>query len=268
MVAGRDSFELLRRNVQERHKAVKNITANLLNLYAYGQNDQILKSSKQLLSALEALQATIATTDRPNWLNTLSNTTRNYVSNSQDANTCLNQFKTLTSSFTAIQNHCWVFGAGAANPLTEFDDIVAQFVAESRIEELVAKLIDTLNKILAAGVVDSRSVNDALETLLATLTASRDKSFYAQVMSFRFVRSFGKNLSKEYLKKIDILSPLVEAWDKSVDELNGEYDSVQLQLRDWSDDLIEDWSKDLKQRYLGKPPAQLPAPSADDAVDT
>ena len=73
-------------------------------------------------------------------------------------------------NFATVKEHDWQFDGNSSTPLADFDDVVAQYVAESRIEALATKLVSTLQDILDSDLVDSRSATEALRTLLSICT--------------------------------------------------------------------------------------------------
>ena len=253
-----ESVELFRRLVEEKHNDVVAKLDLLMEAYAYGAKDRINTDTKKLLQASQALTNALAVGDRPVWLKGLVARTQDYMSNVQDAQRNIAQLTFLRENFNRIKEHDWQLDGGPPSPLADFDEVVARYVAESRIEELITKLVSTLQEILDSDLVDSRSATEALRTLLATLTGPREKSFFSKALSFRFVRIYSRNLFKAYLKKIDKLSPFVEAWDESVEELDSEIEIVQDRLKDWTDEMGRDWSEQLQEKLPGLEFNRLP----------
>ena len=243
-----DSESRLQRLVEEKHRAVLTDLNGLRRSYATLNRDQALQLSKKLVLSLQGLKTVLAASDQPEWLPNLLDSTQRFINTPQDGQVLNEHYAVLLSTHGLAASTKWHFAHDLPDALVDFDAIVEKLVADSRIDELLDKLIATLSDILTSDAIDSRRATEALQVLLKTLQESKEKSFYHQALAFRFVRTYGRHLSKEFLKKIPGVSPFVEAWDKTVEDLSDEYDDVRDALQKEVDALSEQLGTDLKER--------------------
>jgi hypothetical protein len=210
----------------EKHEQVKRNLHDLLNAYCHEGDLQLRgKKAKHLAESLHALSESLASNYRPGWIGTLYDHAHSFSLNTNSTQ-ALQLLNVILRYHKAIQDQDWAFTQEEAKPLS-FDEIFESLKAESRLDELYDFVIKVLEKIIESNEVDSVTLLQHLERLIATLKANQNGTLRSKVWSWTFVRQFMKHYTIGLLKKTPGIGPAVEALEKTMDDLDKETKRIE-----------------------------------------
>ncbi|MFH1919552.1 MAG: hypothetical protein ABIP48_06695 [Planctomycetota bacterium] len=239
--------------VQERLDDLRGRLDELVQLLPQEDRDQKVTTARAALEAANVLNVALAREDQPSWLAAIREALSRYC-HTPGANHAVLVMNALTRHYVAIKEHSFDFGTSGVEPF-DFDGVYERYRSESRVPELFDKLIEILEKIVQCKELDSRSVVEALETIIATLRKNREGSFFSMVCSWDFFRTYMKNVAWEQFESIPVLGPFVTALHTTIGEMDKEMSNV---YQGMNKDLIGRVSAEFPA--LTYQPLALPAP--------
>ncbi|MCG7539214.1 hypothetical protein [Pseudoalteromonas sp. OF7H-1] len=151
-----ESVNFFMRVVKERHKdLITNIDKLYISLVSENKEEKVTANEVALDSA-NTLSSFLSESDTPHWLIDLKSRLNWYVANHAKHN---NGNKVLIDKLIElnhqIHNHKWTLDHEPTNDSYNFDEIYERFKSASKLPELFDILIDTLEKMIASGEIDS-----------------------------------------------------------------------------------------------------------------
>ena len=235
----RATTEHVEKLVAEKHSVAKIDIEALLKAIASNDREAVRRANRNFLSSLESLGQVVAREHWPNWLVVLLKVTKNYEQNHANGDaTWLAHLKALISRYPEVERHKWFSEESDASAF-DVDRIIDEARSAHRIDDLFGRIIETLRALANSGEIDSVKALEDLEEIINILKRAKAGSFSNQIVSWSFTRRFMKNLIKAYVKKSDVIGPIVEALEETSKELDiGLADAsadVTRQLRDAAD---------------------------------
>lgn len=220
------------RNVEEKHAAV---IAALDEYFDLTITDADRETKNNVLAKLadsaDILANSVAAIDRPKWLVALVTQGRARAQHPDKSEVWKAVFDTVKYQEEAIRKHKWSRTHSDAPPLIDFDEIVDKHRNKEVVEQLFDQLIASLEKLIACSELDSRRVVADLERLLATIRKSKIGSFHSQLLSVGVAKTYIKNLVVSWVRNTKTAKIMIEAADKTVDELGMTLDEATEKMR-------------------------------------
>jgi hypothetical protein len=216
--------------VKDRHGAVRQMFDNLLNAYAAGDQGQIINANDSLRSALQQLQAVVASEHWPQWLKDMAQNAGRYSTrHSNGLATWRAHLNSTIRNAEPLNSETWAFSV-REEILFDVDEIVEKAKADHRIGELYDKVIESLESLLKSGHIDSIRASTDLMRLIATLRRAKSGSFSSQIFNWRFARRLVPNIITAYVKRNNLTGPLIEAFEQTASELDVSLDAAKDQI--------------------------------------
>lgn len=216
----RATAEHVEKLVSEKHVFAKACLESLLNAIASNDRERVLTENKRFHESLAVLGSVVAKEHWPGWLHLLLKASNNYSErHSNGEATWLAHLKALMKMAHQLESHQW-FVEEPDPPAFDVDGIIDEARSHFKIDELFARIIETLRALVVTGEIDSIKALDDLEEIIRILKNARAGSFSNQIASWNFAKRFTKNLIKVYVKKSDIVGPIVEAFEETSRELD------------------------------------------------
>ena len=216
----RATAEHVEKLVSEKHNNAKVCLESLLNAIASNNRERVLNENARFHHSLETLGSVVAKEHWPGWLHLLLKATKNYSErHSNGQATWLAHLKAVMGMAHQLETHQWFVDESEA-PAFDVDRVIEEARARFKIDELFGRVIETLRALIATGEIDSIKALDDLEEIIRILKRAKIGSFSNQIASWSFAKLFTHNLIKAYVKKSDIVGPIVEAFEETSRELD------------------------------------------------
>ncbi len=237
------SATLLLNLVNEKYKVIKSRLPSLLKTLSENSQKAKLEESKQLYESAMDLANVLAASDRPNWLNEIMVCTSEFTSQNKDPNSIVSGsswrlLQRLMKIYQPALSHKWDFSNQKGAHHYDFDSIYQKYRDESAIEELFDSLIETLEKMVTSGEIDSITAINSLRELMEILEKNKSSSYFSTMASWEFVKSFTYNLVWEQLDSIPGVKPIKKAFEKTMSDTDIELKSLHKKIAD-----------EMKQKY-------------------
>ena len=121
----------------------------------------------------------------------------------------------------------------------EFDEIFERYRSQSKLPELFDAIIEVLKKIRDSDAVDSKSMLDALNKIIATLRINIKGSYFSTHSAWKLLLAFCKNYAVIELKKLPAIGSMVEALEKTVQECDQEFVKLQEDIKEEIKNVVE-----------------------------
>jgi len=222
-----ESVNFFMRVVNERHKdLITNIDKLYISLVSENKKEKVT-ANEVALGSLNTLSSFLSESDTPHWLTDLKGRLNWYVTNHSkrnDSNKVL--IDKLIELNQQIHNHKWTLDQEVTNDSYNFDEIYERFKIASKLPELFDILIDTLEKMIASGEVDSIKTVTGLQQLLALLKQNKSGSYFSVMASWEFLGGFIKNTMWATLDSIPVIKQMKKGFEKTVEDMDRELDEV------------------------------------------
>lgn len=233
-----ESLKFFMRFVQEKHDEVKKTTENLFTVLV--REDETLKvnACQGCLDSAENLSRSLASSDRPNWLQVIIEWCAWYPNNLGRGDAPNILFGKLLPIKNQIINHKWSLGESNESTKFDFDELYERHKADSKLPELFDSLIDTLEKMIISGEIDSIKSKTSIQQLLSLLKQNKSGSYFSMMASWEFIGGFIKNTLWESLDLIPAVKQLKKGFEKTIAEMDIELEDVHNNI-----------SKEMKDKY-------------------
>lgn len=216
--------------VRERHNGVKQAFDVLLNAFAIGDRNQTAKANEKFIQSLGALKAVVAAEHWPDWLKAFHAAAERCAGkHSNDMQTWRAHLNIAIAYASSLTNETWKFSE-KDDILFDVDSIVLQARLDFKIDELYEQVIECLRDLLDSGDVDSVKACSDLNMLISNLRSAKQGSFTSQVFNWQFARRLIPNIISSYVKRSDITGPLIEAFEKTAEELDISMEKAKDQI--------------------------------------
>ena len=217
-----------------------------------GENkaDKVAKA-RVALAAVDALQLALHTQDHPPWMRPLNQALTTYVQNDGRVNVA----NDLAMHYAGVVSHQWAFDF-SDDKAFDFDGLYRRYREQSRIPELFDALVKILEEIVKSEALDSRTVAQSLETIIASLKKNRDGSYFAVLGTWRVLTCVVRNVAWSWLSE-GPLKILAKGLRDTLEELDKEMEKLHTGIQG-----------ELQQRFrtelptLAYTPSPLPPPLA------
>ncbi|MBD1390166.1 hypothetical protein IC617_12060 [Neiella sp. HB171785] len=239
-----ESVQFHLRFVKEKHKELVSSLDDLV-IALVGENVENKKSKAEIaFRKTKDLQASIAKTDAPPWLGSLSTGLNYFIGPTWNQNHMIDH---LIKNIELIRNHVWKF-ENPSESAFDFDSIYEHYRAESRLPELFDEIVSILEEIEKSGVVDSLTMMKGLGKVIATLKKNRDGSYFSINSAWEFLVSFLKNYMWAELSNIPMLGTAMEALEKTIKETSDEMFKVHTSVEKEMRTVVEGEVKGLRDK--------------------
>ncbi|MBN1393846.1 MAG: hypothetical protein JW959_02290 [Pirellulales bacterium] len=240
------SVERFNRTLGDRYDAFKQYLDKTVSSFATSTDVQRYRNADQLASAGRDILNILVKSDRPPWIQPITEAAEAF---SQQKNSA--QGERLLKM--AVQHYHEVGPIVIADDSStyDFDKLYERLRDEGKLPELFDKMIDAVSKMVESGEIDSVTVVDALRRLLNILKANRNGSYVAVTRSLDYAK-FIRNIGIEFLKRIPGIREAVNAYEKTLEEAEGERQNLEQQLRDDSLHAIIDKTMFARLQQLPK----------------
>lgn len=236
------SFEFFMRAVEERHQIFKNRLDELLEAVSGNDPQKKQGASKSAHESLQHLKQTISQADYPPWLGPIESKLHWYTPRTKEEKSGKVLLSTLIKLYSQIMKQQWNLDRPKGISPVDFDSIYRLFYDESRAPELFEELLKQLQSIVDSGEVDSLKAIQSLEKLISTIRKNMRGSYFSTVGTLHFTTTLFKNYLWEELSKIPAIGSFLQAFSKTLSELDVEMSEVHTKL---SERIAQDAKADL-----------------------
>jgi len=231
------SATLLLNLVNEKYGIIKSRLPSLLKTLSENDHKAKLNESAALNASAKDLANILATSDRPNWLNEIIACTSEFTSLHKDPNSIVpgsswNLLQKLIKIYQPALNHKWDFSTQRGKHHYDFDSIYQKYREESDLETLFSALVDTLQKMVGSGEIDSITAINSLKELIDILEQNKSSSYFSTMATWEFVKTFTCNLVWEQLDSIPGIKPIKKAFEKTMADTDIELKELHKKIAD------------------------------------
>lgn len=217
-----ESLNFYLRHLNERFGELKGALEQFLRVLSEENAKNKSALAETACERADELARAMADGDQPNWLRRLSSAFRTYYTSPTSLGAQYNVLKQIMEVYPQIQNHKWSFAGSAEDAPHDFDALFEKCRAESNLNELFDDLIQTLEKILDSGQIDSIRAISSIKKLIATLRNNKAGSYLSVMTGWQFTLSVMKNFLWEELGRVPVLGSLAKALEKTMKEADIE----------------------------------------------
>ena len=218
------------RSVESRFQNFKTCLSQLLHLLVTGADNEKVAKAKETLDIATTLQSVLSRQDQPQWLEPVISSLRPYIQTNGSPGFATGLVTTIASNYQPTVNHQWAFEHSDGEGF-DFDGVFRRCEAESKIPELFDRLVEILDKIVQCEDLDSRKVIHTLETIIATLKANRNGSYFSVICTWNFAATFLKKVAWSTFLEIPILKIPVQALRETLEQTDKEFEKVHENMR-------------------------------------
>jgi hypothetical protein len=214
------------RLLKERHSDLKKTNDILFTVLVNEDRETKKSACGNNLEAANNLSISLAAPDRPEWLKVTIQWCKWYADNfaRDDANNHL--FNNLSPIRNDLIQHEWALSESKIDADFHFDEMYERFKKESKLPEFFDALINTLEKMIASGEIDSIKSIASIQQLLSLLKQNKSGSYFSVMASWEFMGGFIKNTLWESLDSIPVVKQLKKGFEKTVGEMDIELDEL------------------------------------------
>jgi hypothetical protein len=178
------------------------------------------------LDAANNLSISLASADRPDWLNLTVKWCKWYIDHVKRDDASKYLFKNISPVRNDLMQHQWALSKDKEDVDFHFDEMYERFKKESRLPEFFDALIDTLEKMIASDEIDSIKTINSIKQLLSLLRQNKSGSYFSVMASWEFVGGFIKNTLWESLDSLPVVKQLKKGFEKTVGEMDIELEDL------------------------------------------
>jgi hypothetical protein len=178
------------------------------------------------LDAANNLSISLASADRPDWLNLTVKWCKWYIDHVKRDDASKYLFKNISPVRNDLMQHQWALSKDKEDVDFHFDEMYERFKKESRLPEFFDALIDTLEKMIASDEIDSIKTINSIKQLLSLLRQNKSGSYFSVMASWEFVGGFIKNTLWESLDSLPVVKQLKKGFEKAVGEMDIELEDL------------------------------------------
>jgi len=238
-----ESVDYFLRFLNERFDIFKHSLEALKETLVKNDANQKIEACNNTLSTLGTLKEAMSATDRPAWIGQLEMAIKQFIERHRNyADAGKNFVNAIIAYSPLIANQKWDFAESGEYKPIDFDAYFQRFYDESRLPELFDELVVHLQAIIVSGEVDSNRAITQLQKLINTIKRNANGSYFSVHATFEFAISLLKNLILEYIGGIPVLGETLRAVQKTISELEQEFEIVQQKTKD---DVLDKLHTDL-----------------------
>lgn len=192
--------------------------------------DLLFNTITKALGILDDISTSLSDQDKPKWVHRLQNIFRLFLSNKNSDDAAEKLLQHMILHLPEATRHKWVFSDKTLDTDVDFDGIYVEFRQESKLPSLFDSLVSSLEQIINEGGVDSKAAEKALTRLAAALRKNRDGSYFSIICAWRFAAAFVKNYIWLQLKDLPVVKPIVDAFEKTLEDVDAEMVSLQTKM--------------------------------------
>jgi hypothetical protein len=137
-----------------------------------------------------------------------------------------------------INSHKWSLGESNESTKFDFDELYERHKADSKLPDFFDSLIDTLEKMILSGEIDSIKSKSSIQQLLSLLKQNKSGSYFSVMASWEFIGGFTKNTLWASLDSIPVIKQLKKGFEKTIEEMDIELEDVHNNI-----------SEEMKDKY-------------------
>jgi hypothetical protein len=221
------SYDHFVRFLNEKHDFVKTRLDGMIQALVTENHEEKIKANIVLLEACEDLSRGMATVDRPKWLESIIEAAKNYSNQHKVTGSNYKMMSNIMRQLDNVHNQTWSFDQPNAEIKFKFDDLYDRFKADSTLPKLFDALIETLDKMISCGDIDSLSALRSLEQLIAVIKQNKAGSYFSVLASWEFISSFMNNLLWQELGNVPGVKQLKSAFEKTAKDMGIELDLMR-----------------------------------------
>jgi len=233
------STQLWLNSINTKQAELKRAVAELL-INLVGENTQQKEECVQVArQKAYDMRSMLAPADVPSWLHSIIN-----IFDAPRPNYAFSQMlRDMIPIIGIIDSHTWSPASFNEDSGIDFDKIYEKHKAENNIEPLFDNLIETIQKMIDSGAIDSVKILRALEHLIATLKRSKAGSYLSMMAGWDFLQSLFKNWIFEQIKSLPVLGPIFSALQSTMVEMDSALSKMH-----------QDMSEEVQANYDTKVP--------------
>jgi hypothetical protein len=212
--------------LSERHGELKTLAEALVVELASESAETKKASVIRAQESAKLLVKILPKNEAPDWLSSFIAYTQRYLERIWDGVSFMKHFYFILPN---ILSHDWGVGDGE-NIALDFDGIFEIYRKESRLPELFDEIIRLLESIKDSDAIDSRSMLEALEKIIATLKNGKKGSYFSLNSAWTFLMNFSNNYLWAELSKVPVLGGVFEALKKTIDEADQEMERLHVSV--------------------------------------
>lgn len=217
MTVSSESAAKYGRVIQQRYNEFTKALDSTLKNFGEQRGVSVTSAASKLADSGDKLTALLSPIDTPKWLSEVTQNARSCATNDGVHSMSYTLLKSLLAHNDSVRSSkLW---DTATFELVSFDNLYAKVIDENDIRSHFDQLINELQQIIDADVLDSRVITSELEKLIALLQANRDGTS-TSVNGAIALAIFSKHAVLEYLTSSSIVGPLAKAAIKTIDELD------------------------------------------------
>ncbi len=261
------SVTLLINLVNEKYGVLKSQLVNLLKTMSENNHKAKLEDSILLNKAAMNLANILAESDRPGWLNQILSCTNEFTLQHKDSNSIMpgsswQLLNKLMRLYYPVLNHKWDFSTQKGKHYYDFDAIYKKYRDESKLESLFDALIETLEKMVNSGEIDSLTALNSLNELIELLDNNKTSSYFSTMASWEFVKNFTCNIIWEQLDSIPGIKTIKKAFEKTLSETDIELTDLHKKI---ANEIKEKYKVTIRNSLSYKNEKKLLESSLDDS---
>lgn len=227
-----ESLNFFLRHVKEMHETVKQKLNELFQALSSDNHEEKVKANKSLLEACTDLSKTLSKIDRPSWLAHLINETNTYSENHKTSGHNFRLLENIVSQRNQVIGHTWSFDKTSPENDFNFDHVFEICKKNSKLPRFFDALIDTLEKMISSGEIDSITALKGLEELIALIKQNKSGSYFSIMASWEFISVFTKNLLWQELGNLPGIKHLKSAFEKTLKDMDIEMEEMHKAIAD------------------------------------
>lgn len=221
-MAAPTSSELLARALEHAVNGVNSALNGVLAAFGdhTGESD-VDQAVSRLRDALNRVKQSVAPQDVPAWIGPLDKAAKQYqFEASAEIRDKPKAGANLLNAIVANRIKVKPIVSGAHGSSTiDFDVLFEEYYSNGDLETLFDELITLVRRIIDSGEIESASIVETLETMVATLRANRNGSYLA-LRGSTYTAHFLWNLAVVYLEKLPLVSEIKEAVQRTDEKLS------------------------------------------------
>lgn len=221
-----ESLNFFLRLVREKHVAMKQQAEILFKEMARDNLDGKKVQASGTKDRATDLRGLLSSKDVPGWLDHSITTLAQFSSGTLPPEDFLTNMVTWKPE---LDRHAWVFDT-TTDTAIDFDAIYERYRSESRLPKLFDEVVCILGEIEASGEVDSVTMINALNKVIATIKKCKDGSYFSINSAWDFLWTFVKNYLWNELAAIPGLGTATAALKTAMESINDEMFSLHTKM--------------------------------------
>lgn len=231
MAAQDPNVEFFLRAIEERFQKFKSDFANLTKELCAEDIGAKKKSAQETLASIDSILSIVSQADQPGWLTQFKVDLTKYINHFNTTGASNTLMRSILKTNPLMESHKWSFGPPNSEKPIKFEEIYKALFKESKAPELFSALLETIQKVVDSGEVDSVKAIEALNKLISTIKANMQGTYFQTVGTAHFAKSVLRRYLWKQLSGIPAIGPLVETIKETLDEMDSEMSKVHQQVK-------------------------------------